>query len=219
MKAVITADIIDYSALNSSLADEVLKVLTELFENLRSVRSNVFKGFSVQRGDSIQGEVSDARDSLRVALLLRTAVNRISFDQSKKRKSPVNVRIAIGVGEVSSVRATVGESFGEAYLFSGRLLDSIKISKRVIAIKTADEEINRELDTEFRLLEVIMRNWKITSADVLYCMLSGLDEKKTAARLGISQSAVNQRKRSAGWNAVSALLDRYEELMDKLIQK
>jgi predicted transcriptional regulator len=49
-------------------------------------------------------------------------------------------------------------------------------------------------------------------------MLSGLDEKKTAARLGISQSAVNQRKRSAGWNAVSALLDRYEELMDKLIQ-
>jgi hypothetical protein len=178
----------------------------------------VFKGFSVQRGDSIQGEVSDVRDSLRVALLLRTAVNRISFDQSEKRKSPVNVRIAIGVGEVSLVRETVGESFGEAYLFSGRLLDSMKISKRVIAIKTSDEEINRELDTEFRLLEVIMRNWKITSADVLYCMLSGLDEKKTAARLGISQSAVNQRKRSAGWNAVSALLDRYEELMDKLIQ-
>ena len=34
MKAVITADIIDYSALNSSLADEELKVLTELFENI-----------------------------------------------------------------------------------------------------------------------------------------------------------------------------------------
>jgi hypothetical protein len=34
-----------------------------------------------------------------------------------------------------------------------------------------------------------------------------------------SQLAVNRRKRSAGWNAVSALLDRYEELMDNLIQK
>lgn len=218
MKAVITADIVDYSGLDSGKADEVLDVLHSLFGELRSVRSNVFEGFSVRRGDSIQGEVSDVRDSLRVALLLKTVINRISFGQGKKRKSPVNVRIAIGVGEVSSERDTVGQSFGEAYLFSGRLLDSMKKSKRVLAAKTQDEEVNRELDTEFRLLEVIMNNWKITSADVLYLTLSGLDEKQTASRLGISQSAVNQRKRSAGWNAVNALLTRYEELMDKLRQ-
>ncbi len=217
MKAVITADIIDYSGLDTARADEVLKVLHDLFENLKSVRSNVFKGFSVRRGDSIQGEV-ETRDSLRVALLLKTAINRISFGQGEKRKSPVNVRIAIGVGEVSAVRDTVGQSFGEAYLFSGRLLDSLKKNKRIIAAKTPDEEVNRELDTEFRLLEVIMNNWKVTSADVLYLTLSGFDEKKTASRLGISQSAVNQRKKSAGWNAVNALLKRYEELIDKLQQ-
>ncbi|NPA37456.1 MAG: hypothetical protein GXO47_11475 [Chlorobi bacterium] len=216
MKAVITADIIDYSGLDSAKADEVLKVLHGLFGELKSVRSNVFEGFSVRRGDSIQGEVSDARDSLRVALMLKTAINRISFGQGKKRKSPVNVRIAIGVGEVISERDTVGQSFGEAYLFSGRLLDSMKKQKRVIAAKTIDEEVNMELDTEFRLLEVIMNNWKVTSADVLYLTLSGFDEKQTALRLGISQSAVNQRKKSAGWNAVNAMLKRYEDLIDKL---
>lgn len=219
MKAVITADIVDYSKLDQKQADKVLQVFYDLFDKAKGARSNVADGFSIRRGDNVQVEIEDPVKALRIALMLKTAVKRISFDKVKKRRSPVDARIAIGVGEVDAERDSVNTSFGEAYLLSGRTLDSMKKAKRLIEIRTGDKETDRELSTELRLLEVIMNNWKITSADVLFLTLSGLDEKQVSQELGISQPAVNQRKKVAGWNAVNALLKRYEELIEKIIHK
>jgi len=219
IKAVITADIVDYSKLDKKQADRVLQVFYDLFGRAEGVRSNVADGFSIRRGDNVQVETEDPADALRIALMLKTAVNRISFDKVKKRKAPVDIRIAVGIGEVDAERDSVNISFGEAYLLSGRTLDLMKKAKRMIEIRTGDKETDSELSTELRLLEVIMNNWKITSADVLYWTLSGLDEKQVSEKLKISQPAVNQRKKVAGWNAVKALLKRYEELIEKIIGK
>ncbi len=219
MKAVITADIVNYSKLNKKQADKVLQVFYDLFKNEKGLKNNVADNFSVRRGDNIQVEVDTPAFAMNIALLLKTAVNRISFDKVKKRKAPVDVRIAIGIGEVEAERSNVNVSFGEAYMLSGRTLDSMKKAKRLIEIRTNDKETDRELSTELRLLEVIMNNWKITSADVLFWTLLGLDEKQVSEKLGISQPAVNQRKKVAGWNAVNSLLKRYEELIKKIDHK
>jgi len=49
---------------------------------------------------------------------------------------------------------------------------------RKIAIKTNDSRLDEELETEFKLLEVIMAGWRRTSVEVLYLILLGLSEKQ-----------------------------------------
>ena len=217
MKAVVTADIIDYTKLSSNDATRVIDTISSVFNNpkaLSSVRTNLNATFSIKRGDSIQVEIGVPEDALKVALLLKTAVNAVNLTPEKKRNKPmVDMRIAIGIGEIDAQRSDVNISSGEAYEHSGRTLDTMKKSKRKIIIKSNNKHWDNEINTEFMLLEEIMKGWQITSAEVLYLALQGFKEKEIKTKLKITQSAVNQRKNNAGWIGLEALINRFEKLI------
>ena len=138
-------------------------------------------------------------------------MNKIALREGKK--PDVDVRIAIGIGEITGKRTMVNESTGDAYTFSGRVLDSMKKNKCTIAIKTGDDSLNRELETEFRLLEVVLSGWTVAAAEVIYWTLLGLNESEIGHQLKKSQSAINQRKKTAGWVGIEPLLHRFSELL------
>jgi len=217
MIAVITADIVNYTSLTNLESNLVLNSVHTMFEELDSYRTNIDKRFSIKRGDNIQIEISSPGVALDVALLLKSAVNKIILRDkkniNKNRKPFVDIRISIGVGKIAVKRETVNESSGDAYIFSGRTLDMMQKKKRLLSVKCYDKQVNDELDTEFRLLEAIMGSWRITSCEVIYWKLMGMYDKDIARKLKISKSAITQRKKSAGWKGVEALLERYKELM------
>ena len=208
MDAVITADIIGYTKLTNNDADIVLNTIHNLFRELTLDRNNLSSNFSIKRGDSIQGEISNPAEALKIALLLKTAVRKLKVGSKN-----LDIRIAIGIGNIDNKRNSIDESFGEAYIYSGRSLDNMKNDKRVFVAKTNNEAVNKELDVELTLLESIMSGWKSTSAEVLYYTLLGFNETEIAEKLNISQSAINQRKKIAGWVAVETLVKRYEKLI------
>ena len=213
MNAVITADVINSTKLSASEESRVLEAIYAVFDS-DSGRSNATEGsFHIKRGDSIQVELHDVAEALKLALLLKAAINKITLKSDTKTKPEVDVRIAIGVGSITGKRDRVDESTGEAYTNSGRTLDSMKKNKRTLAIKTGIEEVDAELDTELKLLEVIAAGWKVTSAEVLYWLLQGKNEAEIGSILGITQSAINQRKKTAGWYGVEALLARFDEIV------
>ncbi len=170
MKVVVTADIIDYTKLTSNDATRVIDTISSVFNNpkvLNSVRTNLNATFSIKRGDSIQVEIGLPEDALKIALLLMTAVNAVNFTPEKKRNKPmVDIRTAIGIGDIDAKRSDVNISSGEAYEHSERSLDTMKKSKRKILIKTDSEHWDKEINSELALLEEIMKGWKITSAEV-----------------------------------------------------
>lgn len=213
MNAVITADIIDYSKLPTKSEDLVINAIYNTFEDSADIRTNVDSSFVITRGDNIQIELDEQVDALKAALLLKTAINKIPLNKGNKTKPDIDIRIAIGIGEISSKRRNVNESTGDAYTFSGRTLDSMKKHKRTFAIKTYNDTLNAELETEFKLLEVIMSGWTVNSAELIYWKLLGLNEKDISEKLNKTQSAINQRKKTAGWNGIKPLLERFAELM------
>jgi hypothetical protein len=146
---------------------------------------------------------------------LKSSINKIGINKGYKTKPAVDVRIAIGVGEISGKREYVNESTGNAYTYSGRTLDSMKKNKRKLAIRTFNEELNEELETEFKLLEVIMTGWTVSSAELIYWLLSGLNETDISLKLDKTQPAINQRKKTAGWSGIQPLLERFEYLMER----
>ncbi|WP_075603949.1 hypothetical protein [Saccharicrinis aurantiacus] len=214
MNAVITADVIDSTKLSREGEDLVIKTIYDTFSKDSTIRTNVDESyFLITRGDSIQLELDDASKALTTALLLKTALNKITL--LSNRKPSIDVRIAIGLGEITGKRNNVNESTGGAYTNSGRTLDSMKKYKRKFAVKTDNTNLDTELETEFKLLEVIMSGWVVTSAEVLYWTLIGLNENEISEKIGITQSAINQRKKTAGWSGIEALLNRFEVLVSK----
>jgi hypothetical protein len=214
MNAVISADLIDYTKLTIEQEDLVINSIYETFESDTEIRTNVDSSFVITRGDSIQIELDIPEQALQAALLLKSGINKTVFVKGN-RTPDIDVRIAIGIGEISKKRPYVNESTGDAYIYSGRTLDLMKQKRRRLAIKTFSDVLNNELETEFQLLEVILANWTVQAAEAVYWTLRDLNENEISEKLGITQSAVNQRKKTAGWKGIETLLERFSELIRK----
>ncbi len=107
-------------------------------------------------------------------------------------------------------------SDGTALQFSGKELDKMKLKGQKTAIITSNPAFNRELEVELRLLDAIIDKWTVMSAEVVYYLLQNYNETETAKLLSISQPAINQRKRTANWDAIEFMLKNYQNLIIKL---
>lgn len=213
MIAVISADLLDSSTYSNILLDKVLSVLKNEFGELKKESMGDFK---IYRGDSFQGILEHPKYALRAALRLKTSINQLqASDLSNKRNLAIeaDMKCAIGIGTYDFERESIAEANGQAFQFSGRTLDAMKNSHRKTGIKTPEENVNDEFNTSLILLDTLTDKWSTASAEVIYYLLKGFKETAIAEELDISQSAVNQRKKAAGWEAINALLSRYEKVI------
>lgn len=216
MIAVLTADLIDSSLYEENVLLEVLNTLKKEFQKITEEYEVGDVRLQIYRGDSFQGIIKRPENALQIALQIKTAINRIHLKETKKNKAYSKIadfKIAIGIGVQDVEREAIAESNGPAFQYSGRTLDEMKTEHRKTKLKTDFKEINGEFNTSLYLLDTITDKWSTASAEVVYYLLKGLKEREVAAAIHISQSAVNQRKKAAGWDAISVLLDRYREVI------
>ncbi|MCB7480076.1 SatD family protein [Christiangramia sediminis] len=215
MIAVLSADLLSSSSYPKQLMEKVISSLNREFKALENL-SKEDSGFKIFRGDSFQGIVYDPSKALKAALQLKTAINRLHLHENginKAFKKEADLRLAIGIGSYDFKRDSILESNGQAFQFSGRTLDDMKKENRKLQLKTPSENINAEFDTSLILFDAIADKWSTASAEVIYYLLKAYKETEIASELGISQSAVNQRKKAAGWDAIDKLLTRYESVI------
>nr|WP_298332012.1 hypothetical protein [uncultured Christiangramia sp.] len=213
MFAVITADLLNSTKYSAELLTEVLDIINAEIEGIEMKYKN--SKFELYRGDSIQG-VLEPVFSFRSALRIKTAVNKLRSQEaihSNSYRIEADLRISIGIGKIEFKRDSIMESNGEAFQFSGRTLDDMKKTGRKMTLTTGINEINNEFDNAFLLFDTITDKWSSASAEVIYYLLKEMKETEIADALGISQSAVNQRKKAAGWDAILSLMERYEQVM------
>ncbi|MFV8282272.1 hypothetical protein ACNKXS_12060 [Christiangramia marina] len=213
MFAVITADLLNSTKYSAELLTEVLDIINAEIEGIEIEYKN--SKFELYRGDSIQGVIEPVF-SFRSALRMKTAINKLRSKvaiDSNSYRIEADLRISIGIGKIEFKRDSIMESNGEAFQFSGRTLDEMKKTGRKMTLTTGINEINNEFDNAFLLFDTITDKWSSASAEVIYYLLKEMKETEIADTLGISQSAVNQRKKAAGWDAILSLMERYEQVM------
>ncbi len=186
MGTTITGDIVDSQSVQKpEIWLDPLKDLLSTFGDSPSV-------WEIYRGDSFQIIVSP-KDALRISLLIKSVIKKIP---SKK----LDVRLAIGISEEEIIADRVSEAAGEAFVYSGQLLDTLKQKKVHLGIKTPWDEFDKEFNMMFKLALIIMNSWTSNSAEVAELLLSvsGITQVEIAERLDIAQSSVNDRiKRGA----------------------
>lgn len=204
--AVITGDVIQSrKAPDKGIWLNRLKKLFEHFQH--ESRAEIF------RGDSFQWELQKPEDALLAAFMLRARIR----SEKALYDNKVDLRMGIGIGELSYVSSSVAESDGEAYHFSGHQLDDLQKSGEKISLQTKWAKLNEEMEVSLQLANAIMDDWSRNSAEIATFIF--MDKKYTqtalAEKLGISQPAITKRIGRAHMGAVLSLEERFRTLVNQ----
>ncbi|MFT4533355.1 MAG: hypothetical protein ACJA1A_001745 [Saprospiraceae bacterium] len=205
--AVITGDIVDSSSLSTTDRNVIEVHLNNIANKCSKYTDSQFDMF---RGDSVQGVLKSCKLSLRVAVYFKAKTNAIRIEKGD-RTPKVDIRLSIGIGKVDYLSNNILASDGPAFKFSGHTLDTMKKSGRDLTLTTTSNKTNKQWDIILSLMEEVMNGWSIASAETVALLLWDDNEKHLSKILGISQPAVNLRKKHARWDAIKKTIEYYEK--------
>lgn len=203
MTSVITGDII-----NSRKQKEPEVWMITLKKVLSSLSTET-KYWEIYRGDSFQIEIRDYHASFMAAIYIKAAIKMIKG---------LDVRLAIGVGNKTYDGNDVTESNGEAFVFSGEMIETLKKEKQNLRIKTKNNEINKELNLYFRFALITMDSWSVNSAEIVKLSIENPKalQSELGQLIGISQNAISNRQKRAHLEEILELDHMYRHKMNSL---
>lgn len=199
---VLTGDIIGFTAMSASKRKKLLDETAQLINCwVEPGHAHIF------RGDSFQILFKDVKTALERAIQLRCWFKM----HSDSGKHILDARMVIGMGKIAYFGKSVLESDGEAFHLSGRAFDELEEGQNLRMV-SRKQDLNDQLDLIFDLAEVIIGNWTINQAEVIYLLLEGKIQQEMAKELKIGQSAVNNRIKLANWKPIEKM-NRYIETL------
>ena len=200
MIVVITGDIIASRKVVNQ--DKWLVPLKSLF----STWGKRSKDWELERGDFFQLEVKNPEDGLKRALQIKALIKKVE---------PLDVRMAIGIGEKTYSSESISESNGEAFIYSGEKFDLLDKENITLGIKTPWHDFDEEMNLYLKLAGTFMNKWTVSSAELMEIILKdpNITQEEIGKRLGIKQNSVSGR-----WNRayVNEILDVDEMFRKKI---
>lgn len=199
MIAVITGDII------SSRSGEVSQWLSSLKDVLQQYGSSPLQ-WEIYRGDSFQLALLP-EEALLAAMHIKAAIKQTNLQ---------DVRMAIGLGEVSHKAEKITESNGTAYVRSGECFESLK--KQTIALKSGNAEHDKTLNLMLSLALLTANSWSKTVSEVITTAIEHPDknQKEIAEVLHKSQSSISEALSRGGYDEIMNLNRYYKKQIAKL---
>jgi hypothetical protein len=212
MKATISADIVRSTSMGTA---DLLDLRRGLLGLIRDLEKDI-PGFwaRIVRGDCLECVVPDARDALRIAILLKLFVKmRVAdFDCSEMLRRH-GIRFSIAAGDLRYINRDEDIIDGPAIYLSGRNLDEISRKGSRMSIFEIDRQprpLSNVLDSFVALVCDLADSYSAKQSAVVFYKLLGLKEVEISERLGIYQSSVNMRATSARWGLLNMSIRDFE---------
>jgi hypothetical protein len=202
MIAVLTGDII-----GSRAQRDASKWLIPLKEALGHLGQSP-KDWEIFQGDSFQLETAPENGLLH-AMYLKACMRSLG---------DLDIRIAIGLGEKTHVASTITEANGSAFLHSGETLKQLKRIKQNLVIKSHHARFDETLNLMLKLALMNMDNWTTGAAEIMKMSLlhPAKNQKQLGSTLGITQSSVSQRQKTAHFSEMMALNVFYQKYLQEI---
>jgi hypothetical protein len=206
IEAIFTADIVNSSLLRATELDEVLTAINALIHPYA-------KKHEFYRGDSFHTLLNEPETGLELATLLRLYVRKM---QPARLKKPLDIRIAIGLGEIDTPIKKLSTATGEAFVLSGRELDKLSQTDQCLSIVTKSNSANEAFQILSEYSDLLLANISSTQAEVLYLLLNGFTETLVAEQLRKTQPTINRIKKAGHYNALQANIAHYRAMVKML---
>lgn len=199
MKAIITADIVNSRA----ISPEVWLIPLKEILNTLGVE---YKVWEIYRGDSLQ-VIVNAKEVLETALLLKATIKQIAN---------LDIRMAIGLGEVSYQSDKLTTSNGTAFINSGTCFEGLK--NNTLAILTPNTDFNKVMNIMLGLATLNMDTWKPATAKIVKAQLEFPEAKQQdlAEKLQKNQSNISYGLKRAGFDEIMKCISYYKQEIEKI---
>jgi SatD family (SatD) len=200
MEAIITGDLINSRQVEPSEWMPALKKVLKKY-------GKEPKNWEIFRGDSFQLNTKP-EDALMAAILIKAKI---------KQWKNLDVRIGIGIGEITYQAAKITESNGTAFLNSGECFEELK--KQTLAIKTPNKDLNETLNLMIELASLTIDRWTETAAKLIKLKIENqnLNQKDLANLLNkTAQGTISEGLKRAGYDEIQKLLDYYKLKISEL---
>ncbi len=201
IQAIITGDIVNSTRLTAYRTSRLTRRIGDVFKENK---------MEFYRGDSFQAHIKDPGEALRLALLCRTAAINISRDE----KIISDVRISIGIGNITGAVRTLKTAKGEAFVLSGRMLDDIIKTEQRLVITCANNLANEGLQVIADYINSIFQWMTAKQAEVIFELLQGQQQQAVAKKLKKTKSSIHQRVTAGRWPEIEKLLQQYENIIN-----
>lgn len=194
MWAIITGDIINSRTIDAQQWMDKLK------ETLNTFGKEPVD-WEVYRGDSFQLR-APASDSLLIALLLKATIRQFK---------ELDIRQAIGIGEITYEAKRITESNGSAFIRSGECFETLK--KETIALSSPWSDFDRVINTMLPLAALTMDYWTPTSSETIKKSLENPEMRQTdlAISLDKSQSNVSADLKRGGYDEIQKMVHYFNQ--------
>jgi hypothetical protein len=155
------------------------------------------KDWKLDWGDFFQIEITNPEEALRKVFEIKALIKKIEPLDERKRKSAIDVRMSIGIGEKTYTGESVSESNGPAFIHAGEKFDVLKKENVSIGIKTPWQNFDEEMNLYLKLAGTFMDTWSVSSAELIEIVIKNPNktQEEIGKLLGIKQSGVSGR-----WN-------------------
>lgn len=201
LPAVLTGDIVNSTQLEPALEKKLLKQLAQI---LADHKHEFF------RGDSLQAYVKNSEEALKIALLCRTAAIGLMPEATTVS---TDVRISIGIGEVTSPVRTLATAKGDAFLLSGRALDNLGKTEGRLVIVTENKIGALTLEVISDYINSIYKQMTPKQAEVIFELLQGNTQQQVADKLNRSKSTISQHVTAGHWDEIEKILIQYKKIL------
>lgn len=194
MEAIITGDLINSRQVEPS---EWMPALKKVLKKYGKEPAN----WEIFRGDSFQLNTKP-EDVLMAAILLKAEI---------KQWKNLDIRLAIGLGEITYRAAKITESNGTAFLNSGECFEELK--KQTLAIKTPNKELDTTLNLMIELASLTIDKWTETAAKLIKLKIENptVNQKDLANLLNkTAQGTISEGLKRGGYDEIQKLLDYYK---------
>jgi len=205
--AVITGDLINSTA----IADDYHRELHAIANDIKQFQSKKLL-FEVYRGDSFQAFVKDPEKALLISIIFRAGLRRQA--RSASIEDAWDARISIGIGKVAPQlpKSKLGDLNGEAFVRSGRALETMKKEGAQLKITTGDEQLDKEFESTCPLADHVISRWTTVQAEAIYLyLLKNSTQKEIGKELETTQRAISKRLESSNLDSMSKFFNRYKE--------
>ena len=217
MYAAISADVVSSTSLSR---ESMIELNEKLKECLRFLEAR-YQGFwgRIVRGDSVECVMNDPADAFEVALILKSWVKSFEPDDAleSKRFNRYGLRIAIGIGDMKTIDRALDMMDGDAIYRSGRALDKlVGRAKYSFTISMDGKDQEEALQVILTLVNQLLNNATPRKCETLCTRILTSDSSKTAEKMGISVSGVNQTLKELGWSAIEQAISYYRKITSNL---
>ena len=160
------------------------------------------KTWDIYRGDSFQLLVNNPEDALLTAIKIKASLKSIKN---------TNVRMSVGIGDITYTAPKITESNGTAFVHSGEKFELLKKEKQNLAIKSDWPVFDKDINLFLKLASIAMDNWTTNAAEIVYTTLEnpGKLQEELGRIVGIKQNAISNRLKRAYYDEIIELNEMY----------